>query len=250
MCARRDGGKTDYEATYEYSLADGGKWKKASDGSAGAAELDNDTMHLYMQSAYYSIEPADKTTNTIEVDASTFGGFGSHDNPFRGVIVGDLGSGSGNATISIKGAKGSTFGLVPYSYGSVVRNLNVKYDGGANSVAYKGKYSSDATPQSMFGGLIGCIMGGDNIIDGVSVSSSGEFAVGGSGDKSYLVPVGGYVGAICGGGVIFRNMGNSSSNWRSDTATDKKLYDNPYVGRVIDGYAFSEGCTVENGNDN
>ncbi len=201
-----------------------------------------------MQSAYYSIEPADDETHTIGVNASTFGGFGDHDNPFRGVIVGDLGSGSDNATISIEDANGSTFGLVPYSYGSVVRNLQVKYDSGANNVGYNDKYD-DGTPKATFGGVIGCIMGGDNIIDGVSVSSSGEFVVAGAGDKAHLVPVGGYVGAICGGGVIFRNMGGSS-NWHSDTVTDKKLYDNPYVGRVIDGYAFSEGCTVDNGNEN
>ena len=249
VCTRRNDEKADYEATYQYSLADR-KWKKVS-GKDGVDSLDNDTMRLYMQSAYYSIEPADKKTNTIEVDASTvegFLGFGSHDNPFRGVIVGDLGS--GNATISIKGASGNTYGLVPYSYGSVVRNLNVKYDGGTNSIAYKDKYSSDATPQVMFGGVIGCIMGGDNIIDGVSVSSAGGFTVEGvnnsAGQKSYLVPVGGYVGAICGGGVIFRNMADSS--WHENVTS--KLYDNPYVGRVIDGYAFSEGCTVENGNDN
>ena len=68
-----------------------------------------------------------------------------------------------------------------------------------------------------------------------------------------------YVGAIAGGGVIFRNMDKSGkSSWRAGTGDKSRglgkgnfdLYNNPYVGRVIDGYAFSEGCKVENGNAN
>lgn len=72
--------------------------------------------------------------------------------------------------------------------------------------------------------------------------ASGGFSVAGTaGDKgAHLVPVGGYVGAIAGGGVIFRNSSNVSgalNKWHNAGAS---LYDNPYVGRVIDGYAFSE----------
>lgn len=86
-------------------------------------------------------------------------------------------------------------------------------------------------------------MGGDNIIDGVSVKASGGFSVAGAaGDNggAHLVPVGGYVGAVAGGGVIFRNSSRGDgalNDWHSAGAS---LYDNPYVGRVIDGYAFSE----------
>ena len=59
-------------------------------------------MHLYAQSAYYSIEPADTATKTIEVDAKSFGGFGSRVNPFRGVIVGNLTGTGENGKIVIK----------------------------------------------------------------------------------------------------------------------------------------------------
>lgn len=58
--------------------------------------------------------------------------------------------------------------------------------------------------------------------------------------------------------MIFRHM--SGTSWRAGTKEKFKsagegggnfqLYDNPYVGRVIDGYAFSEGCTVDNGDAN
>ena len=131
--------------------------------------------------------------------------------------------------------------MIPYSYGSVVSNLNIEYSGKAVSIAHK-KVDASGVPGAFFGGVIGCIMGGDNIIDGVSVKASGGFSVAGAaGDKgAHLVPIGGYVGAIAGGGVIFRNSlggGDALNGWHGAGAS---LYDNPYVGRVIDGYAFSE----------
>lgn len=121
-------------------------------------------------------------------------------------------------------------------------NLYIEYSGTAASIAYKSKDTS-GVPRAFFGGVIGCIMGGDNIIDGVSVNADAGFSVAGTksddGD-AHLVPVGGYVGAVAGGGVIFRNSSHRDgalSDWHS---TGASLYDNPYVGRVIDGYAFSE----------
>ena len=259
-CTRRSDSKTDNEVTYKYQQSSG-NWVSISNSSD---TLSNDTMHMYMQSAYYSIEPKDngsETVNAIELDTETFKGFGNEANPFRGVIVGNLkNSDESHTQLTITGS-GTFMGLVPYSYGSVVKGLNVVYQGGINSLTYSAK-SDMGVPRTFFGGVIGCIMGGDNIIDGVQVSSesssvqripsSGSDALlallSGDSRDSQLIPVGGYVGAICGGGVIFRNMENTS--WRSSTANNDDLYNNPYVGRVIDGYAFSEDCEVDNGNDN
>ena len=262
LCTRRnpDAGSTEYELIYEYKRSQG-SWVCTTDSSK---TLSNDTMHSYIQSAYYSIEPAGSKTETlnyIELDGNSFKGFGNKDNPFRGVIVGDLKQGCDKATLKIVKKTRTISGLIPYSYGCVVKNLNVEYSGGSgatgsNTVSYG--EGSDGIPASFFGGIFGCILG-DNIIDGVAVSSSG-FTVKGDGDKLHLVPIGGYVGAIAGGGVIFRNM--SGTSWRAGTKEKFKsagegggnfqLYDNPYVGRVIDGYAFSEGedCTVDNGDAN
>ncbi len=247
VCTRRaTDGTTDNEVTYQYSASDS-KWHKGTysnntwSADADGATLDNDTMHRYIQSCYLSIE-----TDNLTVDTSSFSGLGTHDYPFRGVIVGNLTGGSSKATLVIdNGSDKYIQGLIPYSYGSVVRDLNVKYSGETNAIAYSTKNTNDGVPTAFFGGVIGCIMGGDNIIDGVTVNKDGNFDVSSSGDKSHLVAVGGYVGAIAGGGVIFRNM--TGSSWHSSGAN---LYDNPYVGRVIDGFAFSEGCTVENGDDN
>lgn len=261
LCMRRSARpNTDNEVVYVYKQSNPSesKWeKKVGEKTDPTQTLKDETMHRYVQSAYYSIEPPEG--NKITVDAASFGGFGNKANPFRGVIVGNPRS-SGSATIEIENNKGELRGLIPYSYGSVVRNLNINYVNAHATITYSDK-DADGVPTAFFGGVIGCILGGDNIIDGVVVndpnsgSTTYDFTVAGD---SHLVPIGGYVGAIAGGGVIFRNMGTS---WRGGTKNKKykpieedaakyDQYDNPYVGRVIDGYAFSEGCNVDNGDAN
>lgn len=264
LCTRRGDNKTDNEVTYVYKQAKdtGKKWeKKTGDTTDPSATLSDEMMHRYIQSAYYSIEPTGG--NTITLDGASFGGFGNKANPFRGVIVGNP-KGDKKATIKIENNEGSLRGLIPYSYGSVVRNLNINYVNAHATITYSEK-DADGVPTAFFGGVIGCILGGDNIIDHVAVNETTTenpttgFTVTGGGDKPHLVPIGGYVGAIAGGGVIFRNMDKSGkSSWRAGTGDKSRglgkgnfdLYNNPYVGRVIDGYAFSEGCKVENGNAN
>lgn len=265
LCERRsDKTKTDNEVVYVYKQSNPSesKWEKRIGETTDPNQtLKDETMRRYIQSAYYSIEPPEG--NKITVDAASFGGFGNKANPFRGVIVGK--PGASTATIEIENNNGELRGLVPYSYGSVVRNLNINYVNASATITYSAK-DTDGVPTSFFGGVIGCILGGDNIIDGVVVngttadSPTTGFTVAGGGAKPHLVPIGGYVGAITGGGVIFRHM--SGTSWRAGTKEKFKsrgegggnfqLYDNPYVGRVIDGYAFSEDCTdtVDNGDAN
>ena len=271
LCMRRSANpNTDNEVVYVYKQSNPSesKWeKKVGEKTDPTQTLKDETMHRYVQSAYYSIKPT--KDNKITLDAASFGGFGNKANPFRGVIVGDPKS-SEPATIEIKNNKGELRGLIPYSYGSVVRNLNINYVNAQATITYSEK-DADGVPTAFFGGVIGCILGGDNIIDGVVVnnpnngSTAYDFTVVSNPDvsnpdvsRSHLVPIGGYVGAIAGGGVIFRNTGTS---WRGGTKNKKykpieedaakyDQYDNPYVGRVIDGYAFSEGCNVDNGDAN
>lgn len=248
LCQRRSPSEdTGNEVTYVYKQAKKTWEKKTREGTTDPNDtLDDATMHSYLQSAYYSIEPVDSKgtrADTLVLDTAAFQGLGNQDNPFRGVIVGNLRSG-GLATIKINKPEGATAlsGLIPYSYGSVVSNLNIEYSGTAASIAYKNKDTS-GVPGAFFGGVIGCIMGGDNIIDGVSVNASGGFSVAGAtGDNggAHLVPVGGYVGAVAGGGVIFRNSSSGDGALNAWHSAGTSLYDNPYVGRVIDGYAFSE----------
>lgn len=270
LCMRRSAKpNTDNEVVYVYKQSNPSesKWeKKVGEKTDPTQTLKDETMHRYVQSAYYSIEPPEG--NKITVDAASFGGFGNKPNPFRGVIVGK--PGASTATIEIENNNGELRGLVPYSYGSVVRNLNINYVNASATITYSAK-DADGVPTAFFGGVIGCILGGDNIIDGVVVNNPNNgstaygFTVVSNPDvsnpdvsRSHLVPIGGYVGAIAGGGVIFRHTGDS---WRGGTKNKKykpieedaakyDQYDNPYVGRVIDGYAFSEGCNVDNGDAN
>ena len=139
-----------------------------------------------------------------------------------------------------------------------------------------------------FGGVVGYCMGGDTIIDHVSVMY-GANSVTFSGTYPYMIAAGGYVGLVggathitedtdyekTGGGVVFRNMNGTSNtfttacadantvnktvNMVTDSGTvdgkttsdgGKYFYRNPYVGRVLDGYACAEGCTVNNTDKN
>ncbi len=268
LCQRRSSSAdADNEITYAYNQAKKTWEKKTGKGVTDSNDtLDDATMHSYLQSAYYSIEPKneDGAAGMIELDAASFQGLGNLGNPFRGVIVGDLANEGQQATIAINNSTSFSKGLIPYSYGGVVKNLKVVYQSNVSGISYTGK-DNNGVPGSFFGGVIGCILGGDNVIDGVSVSSqSGAaatvasanadplIAAAGDTDKSYLVPIGGYVGAVTGGGVIFRNSSTVEGALKPWHVPGASRYDNPYVGRVIDGYAFSElaGSGLDNTDHN
>lgn len=206
----------------------------------------NDFMQRYIANAYYDLQG----TNG-EITLNDFKGFGTTDNPFRGVLVSTKG-----ATLILTGANTGN-GLIAYSYGSVVKNLTIRYEGEKKTLVYQ-KSSSVFYPTSCFGGAIGCILGGDNIIDGVNVTlDTGWLKL--SGANKHLLQVGGYVGSVCGGGVLFRNMQGASGltdAMISDGSVEKtattSLYVNPYVGRVLDGYAFADtaGKSLDNTDKN
>lgn len=199
----------------------------------------NNFMQRYIANAYYDLQGG---TNG-EITLNDFKGFGTTDNPFRGVLVSTKG-----ATLILTGANTGN-GLIAYSYGSVVKDLTIKYEGEKKTLVYQ-KSSSVFYPTSCFGGAIGCILGGDNIIDGVNVTlDTGWLTL--SGTNKHLLQVGGYVGSVCGGGVLFRNMQGKQfltdamiSGASVAKTANSSLYVNPYVGRVLDGYAFSDTARV------
>lgn len=212
-----------------------GHGKFVSNGSTwvcGDTSYTTETVSRYLRSAYYVID------SDVTVSTKDFSGLGpTPERAFRGVIVG---KNSATLTINNNDNKKPYMGLIPYSYGSVVKNLKINYEGEALSIAYTAP--KDQTPQAFFGGVVGCVLGGDNIIDGVTVSAATGFSVTGANKNT---PVGGYIGVVAGGGVLFRSM--SKDSWH---AAGGSLYDNPFLGRMLNGYAFSEGCTVENGERN
>ena len=194
----------------------------------------NSFMQRYIANAYYDLQGTNR-----QITLNDFKGFGTTDNPFRGVLVSTKG-----VELILTGANTGN-GLIAYSYGSVVKNLTIRYEGEKKTLVYQTS-SSVFYPTSCFGGAIGCILGGDNIIDGVNVTlADGWLTL--SGANKHLLQVGGYVGSVCGGGVLFRNMQDKqfltdamiSGASVAETA-NSSLYVNPYVGRVLDGYAFAD----------
>lgn len=211
-----------------------GHGKFVSKGSTwvyGNTSYTTETVSRYLRSAYYVID------KDITVNTKDFSGLGqTPERAFRGVIVG-----KNSATLTINNDNKKPYmGLIPYSYGSVVKNLKIHYEGEALSIAYTAP--KDQAPQAFFGGVMGCVLGGDNIVDGVSVSADKGFSVSGA-DKN--TPIGGHVGVVAGGGVLFRNMNKDS--WHK---AGESLYDNAFLGRMLNGYAFSENCAVDNGERN
>lgn len=246
----------DADSVYEY---DGTGWyqvqkQNVTDDNGNTVEswqktgktVSNDMMHCYILSAYYDIrakENTDTAKNKV-LELENFAGLGTELYPFRGVVVSNNGS-----TVKI-GGDNIANGFIVYSYGSVVKDITIQYFGSGKTLTYQ---APDAyQPKSFFGGVIGCIMGGDNIIDNVKVSMDTDWTLTLDGDKKYLIQAGGYVGSVSGGGVIFRKK--NDTNFTGLTASHLKngtsLYVNPYVGRVLDGYAFSEGFEIDNGTQN
>ena len=247
ICSRRTDESSLQDTVY---ICDGTNWKIDMENppSGAESELKNETVRYYLLSAYYDIQE--------DIVLEDFIGLGSEDYGFRGVVTS-----TNSKSITLKGSN-TSHGLIPYSYGSVVKDLTVNYQKDEGKGLEITSSPKDAyAPSAFFGGVIGVILGGDNIIDNVSVTTENGF-LSLTGDKEYLIQAGGYVGSICGGGVIFRNMNGKSGmndnwfgntgSWTPSTAGDayKSLYVNPFVGRVLDGFAFSENCTVDNTDKN
>ena len=247
ICSRRKDNSNLQDTVY---ICDGTNWNiDMENPPSGAKEqLKNNTILYYLLSAYYDIQD--------DLVLKDFIGLGSKDYGFRGVVTSTT-----NNKITLKGSN-TSHGLIPYSYGAVVKNLKISYQKDEENGLVISSSEKDAfAPSAFFGGVIGVILGGDNIIDNVSVTMDKGF-LSLTGDKPHLIQAGGYVGSICGGGVIFRNMTGKSGmenswfgnteNWMPSTAGDayKSLYVNPFIGRVLDGFAFSEKCTVDNTDKN
>lgn len=209
--------------THKTYVYDGNQWAENNNGKT----LTNDMVLAYLQNAYYMI--------TDSMTVSNFVGIGTRAKPFRGVVVGK----TGGETITLEGTLPK--GFIICSYGSVVKNLNLVVNGATNVSFTNIQDNSGYTSDSYYGGVIGCILGGDNIIDSVSVTYSETASVSLGSTKPYLIPVGGYVGVISGGGVIFRGNNSLSGVPGGYVNNNDYFYANKYVGRVLQGFAVQEG---------
>ena len=214
--------------------------------------LENDKVRDYLRNAYYQI-------STDLNLSSTWGGLGSVEKPFMGVIVGNK-TGETCPRITITATQAKQYGgLIKFSEGSVVKNLKIEFSGSA-TVLDAGVLSS-LSDAAFFGGVVGWCHGGDTIIDNVSVNLSDPSI---SGTNGTLAAVGGYVGLVggydasTGGGVVFKGtIGSGLSGVTvgkdsiSATSSDGNyFYVNPYVGRVLDGYAVYDSTESSEKLDN
>lgn len=210
---------------------------------SGTEKVSKDNMIKYLCEAYYKI-------NDDIVLGSSFAGLGGTSNSyvFRGVIVGQKKSDGTYPTIT----NNSASPLIRFSSGSVVKDINIEYTKEvtlSKNNNYKLNYSTGKT--EYYGGVMGVVFGGDNIIDNVKVTNPKITFANNDNSKQHLITAGGYVGAIVYGGVIFRNMNNVAKDSALTTNNTEavgedvytNLFINPYIGRVVNGFAIEEGTT-------
>lgn len=250
------------------------EWVEDTDKSISITKAD---VCSYLAGAYYLVEGNDENGGTITL-SEEFAGLGQtgSDYAFRGVIAGKKYNGK---KMVIKNPSDKP--LVSVSNGCVIKDLDIKVtaqtitltndrNGKSGQLTY-----GEGTP--VYGAVIGKILGGDNIIDGVSVAfSNTKIQLKTSYDKSYykyttVIPVGGYVGAVVNGGLVFRNMGSEkisplsnvtfevykNTNIATSDNVNNYLYVNQIVGRVVNAYCFNEAGsysiaskTLDNGDKN
>lgn len=210
---------------------------------SGKETVSKDNMIKYLCEAYYKI-------NDDIVLGSSFAGLGGTSNSyvFRGVIVGQKRSDGTYPTIT----NNSASPLIRFSSGSVVKDINIEYTKEVTlSKNNNNKLNYSTGKTEYYGGVMGVVFGGDNIIDNVKVTNPNIKFANNDNSKQHLITAGGYVGAIVYGGVIFRNMDivakDSALTISNTVAVGEDVYTNlfinPYIGRVVNGFAIEEGTT-------
>lgn len=210
---------------------------------SGKEKVSKDNMIKYLCEAYYKI-------NDDIVLGSSFAGLGGTSNSyvFRGVIVGQQRSDGTYPTIT----NNSASPLIRFSSGSVVKDINIEYTKEVTlSKNNNNKLNYSTGKTEYYGGVMGVVFGGDNIIDNVKVTNPNITFANNDNSKQHLITAGGYVGAIVYGGVIFRNMDivakDSALTTNNTEAVGEDVYTNlfinPYICRVVNGFAIEEGTT-------
>lgn len=148
--------------------------------------VSKDKLIKYLCEAYYKI-------NDDIVLGSSFAGLGGTSNSyvFRGVIVGQKKSDGTYPTIT----NNSASPLIRFSSGSVVKDINIKYTKEVTlSKNNNNKLNYSTKKTEYYGGVMGVVFGGDNIIDNVKVTNPNITFANNDNSKQHLITAGGYVG--------------------------------------------------------
>lgn len=187
-----------------------------------------------MNQAYYLIK------NKIDLsDFEEFSGFGSQAEPFIGVFIGEKDGNGKNPVISLPNQTANnveldSFAFIKYAKGCVVKDID--FELGSNEADYIKVKNAGA-------GVIAYVLGGDNIIDNVSVDGTLKLGV-----DITEANIGGYAGQVRLGTLIIRNLKTANLNdfrvaVNTGLVTDVTIY--PWIGgiigNVVDGAVFYEG---------
>lgn len=193
--------------------------------------------------AYYQlgadIDLSQSMGTTYDQVAADFVGFGTEERPFVGVWSGKDQEKDENGkdvihTITLPNKKTTaqyaTYGFIQYAKGAVVKDMNIETSQNTTNPS-----ETAAQITSTGGGVIACILGGDNIIDNVTVDVDYNLS------SAYAV-IGGYVGKVVKGGLILRNVSdNALANFNIYANSGDYGYLGTVVGKVEDGYVLYEG---------
>ncbi len=194
-----------------------------------------------MSRAYYRlgnhIDLSKSMSTTYKQIADDFVGFGTKTRPFVGVWYGKASDGTiYSVTLPDKtdGQEYSAYGFIQYAMGAVVKDMEIKTSGGGTGSILDAEHLSVTVKvEGMGGGVIACILGGDNIIDHVKITS--DYI---SGQTNACM--GGYVGNLKKGGLILRNVSEDAlAKFRTNKNELNML--GAIVGKVEDGYIICEG---------
>ena len=238
-----DSGYTKYEYAYNSTTLTS---------SNGGANLANNDVRRYLAGAYYKVTEG----ITLPADYTPLGDpmTNSPEYAFRGLIIGA----DGGKTIT----NNSPEPLIRTSHGCVVKDINITVNvtkDNTNEIVLTAPHANDKFDYIdgiiSYGAVIGQILGGDTVIDNVDVSFQNAVfnLVSSSNTYTTLTPIGGYVGTLLNGGLIFKNMTsgnvglsngtfsvNNTSAGNLASSDSGYLYVNPIIGRVVAGYAFHD----------
>ena len=207
-----------------------------------------------LNQAYYKI-----IADIDFTDFSDFVGFGTEAEPFVGVFVGGLKPNDQYPDIKLNNETTNnevltSYGFIRYAKGCVLKDLNIIL-GNTQSVTEVNGTSTTTYDyikvQNAGAGAIAYVIGGDNVIDNVTVNGTIKLATGWAGR---VLNVGGYAGQVRLGTLILRNMDSDSlaefnvvddTNAEiaaDDTYTnyDRHIWVNGIVGSVKDGAVLYE----------
>ena len=224
-----------------------------------------------LRRAYYQlagdIDLSQIKSGNYKTITDNFVGFGTKEYPFVGVWYGKDPTTGKLHTVTLPKKSSlrthTAFGFLQYAKGAVIKDIKIVSPAPDTGEAQKDVITRIEGYHGMAGGVIGCVLGGDNIIDNVTTDVQYMALTAKSDDKGAhtFSAIGGYVGCVKKGGVILRNTELTdvsefyvlsqdgtvfTKNLNAEAAGTKAggvrgYYLGAAAGRVEDGYILHEG---------